>query len=58
MMSTSEKAEFHAASAVVAKAVNIETLPVIPREIEDVLTIKTSESAIDRIAPTAVIPAS
>ncbi len=44
MMPASEKAEFHAASAVVVKAlVNIETLPVIPREIEDILTIKTSE---------------
>ncbi|ASQ03367.1 hypothetical protein HR059_11160 [Sinorhizobium meliloti WSM1022] len=44
MMPASEKAEFHAASAVVVKAlVDIETLPVIPREIEDILTIKTSE---------------
>jgi hypothetical protein len=44
MMSASEKAAFHAASAVVAEAlVSIETLPVIPREIEDILTIKTSE---------------
>ncbi|MDQ0322050.1 hypothetical protein QO002_004256 [Pararhizobium capsulatum DSM 1112] len=44
MMSTSEKAEFHAASAVVAKALaDIETFPVIPRELEDILTIKTSE---------------
>ncbi len=44
MMPATEKAGFQAASAVVAKILaDIETLPVIPREIEDILTIKTSE---------------
>jgi hypothetical protein len=44
MMPASEKAGFHAASAVVARVLaEVETLPVIPREIEDILTIKTSE---------------
>lgn len=44
MMPAGDKAEFLAASAIVANALaNIETLPVIPREIEDILTIKTSE---------------
>lgn len=43
-MSASEKTDFHVASAIVTRALrDIETLPVIPREIEDILTIKTSE---------------
>ncbi|WP_421577204.1 hypothetical protein [Shinella sp. M31] len=43
-MSASEKTDFQIASAVVTRALqDIETLPVIPREIEDILTIKTSE---------------
>jgi hypothetical protein len=43
-MPTSEKAAFNTAVAIVAKAVaEAETFPVIPREIQDILTIKTSE---------------
>ena len=43
-MSADEKTEFHAASAIVTRTLaDIETLPVIPREIEDILSIKTSE---------------
>jgi hypothetical protein len=43
-MPAGSKAEFHAASAVVVKAPeDIETPPVIPREIQDILSIKTSE---------------
>lgn len=43
-MPADEKPEFHAASAIVTRALaDIETLPVIPREIEDILSIKTSE---------------
>jgi hypothetical protein len=40
----SDKSAFKAAEAIVAKAVQeAPSLPVIPREIEDILTIKTSE---------------
>jgi len=43
-MPANDKPAFNAAAAIVAKAmVDVETLPVIPREIEDILTIKTSE---------------
>ncbi|NNH41971.1 hypothetical protein [Rhizobium laguerreae] len=43
-MPASDKAEFHAAASVVASALkDIESLPVIPREIQDILSIKTSE---------------
>jgi hypothetical protein len=43
-MPANAKAEFHAASAIVSKALqDIESLPVIPREIQDILSIKTSE---------------
>jgi hypothetical protein len=43
-MSASEKAAFNAAAVVVAKAMeDVETLPVIPREIQDTLAIKTDE---------------
>lgn len=43
-MPASAKAEFHAAASVVANALeDIESLPVIPREIQDILSIKTSE---------------
>ena len=43
-MPESAAAEFRAASAMVAQALEgIEDLPVIPREIEDILAIKTSE---------------
>jgi hypothetical protein len=43
-MPASEKAAFHAAVAIVAKAmVDVETLPVIPREIQDILAIKVGE---------------
>ncbi|EPE96965.1 hypothetical protein [Rhizobium grahamii] len=43
-MPASAKTDFQTASALVAKALEgIESLPVIPREIEDILTIKTSE---------------
>lgn len=43
-MPASAKAEFHAAASVVASALeDIESLPVIPREIQDILTIKASE---------------
>ncbi|NKL19237.1 hypothetical protein [Rhizobium leguminosarum] len=43
-MPASAKAEFHAAASVVASALkDIESLPVIPREIQDILSIKTSE---------------
>ncbi|MGE7371230.1 hypothetical protein ACQKKX_19515 [Neorhizobium sp. NPDC001467] len=40
----SDKAAFAAAVAIVSGVIDaVETLPVIPREIEDILTIKTSE---------------
>ncbi|MFF0952972.1 hypothetical protein ACFYE9_36710 [Rhizobium leguminosarum] len=43
-MPASAKAEFHAAASVVASALkDIESLPVIPREIQDILTIRASE---------------
>ena len=43
-MSANAKTEFQAASTIVSRALeDIETLPVIPREIQDILTIKTSE---------------
>ncbi len=43
-MTANEKTSFNAAAAIVAKVVaEAGTLPVIPREIEDILTIKTSE---------------
>jgi hypothetical protein len=43
-MPASAKLEFHAAASIVADAINgIECLPVIPREIQDILTIKASE---------------
>lgn len=43
-MPKSSEHEFRSASAVVAKALEgVESLPVIPREIEDILTISTSE---------------
>ncbi|MGB8291602.1 MAG: hypothetical protein WCE42_27505 [Rhizobium ruizarguesonis] len=43
-MPASEKAVFNAAAAVVARAMeDVETLPVIPREIQDILTIKAGE---------------
>jgi hypothetical protein len=43
-MPANDKSAFHAASAVIAKAMqDIETLPVIPREIQDILTIKVGE---------------
>lgn len=43
-MPASAKSEFQAASAVVAEAMKIvESLPVIPREIQDILTMKASE---------------
>ncbi len=43
-MSASEKAVFNAAAAVVSRAMeDVETLPVIPREIQDILTIKVGE---------------
>ena len=43
-MPASAKAEFQAAASVVANALeDIESLPVIPREIQDILSIKTSE---------------
>lgn len=43
-MPASDKTAFLAAVAVVSKAMkDVETLPVIPREIQDILTIKTSE---------------
>lgn len=43
-MPASDKSAFKAAEAIVAKAVEeAPSLPVIPREIEDILTIKTSE---------------
>ena len=43
-MPASDKSAFKAAEAIVAKAVEeAPFLPVIPREIEDILTIKTSE---------------
>jgi hypothetical protein len=43
-MPASEKAVFNAAAAVVAKSMeDVETLPVIPREIQDILTIKAGE---------------
>jgi hypothetical protein len=43
-MPASAKAEFHAAASVVAAALkDIESLPIIPREIQDILSIKVSE---------------
>ncbi|MGO6854451.1 hypothetical protein ACCS68_29085 [Rhizobium beringeri] len=43
-MPASEKAVFNAAAAVVARAMeDVETLPVIPREIQDILAIKVGE---------------
>jgi hypothetical protein len=43
-MPASAKVAFHAAAGIVAKAVaDVESLPVIPREIQDILGIKTSE---------------
>ena len=43
-MAASEKAAFNVAAAIAAKVVvEAGALPVIPREIEDILTIKTSE---------------
>lgn len=43
-MPASHKTEFHAISAIVANLLDgIERLPVIPREIQDILTITTSE---------------
>lgn len=43
-MPVSEKAAFTASVAVINKVMaEVETLPVIPREIQDILTIKTSE---------------
>jgi hypothetical protein len=43
-MPASDKAAFSAAVAIITKVMEeAETLPVIPREIEDILTIKTSE---------------
>ncbi|WP_105430990.1 hypothetical protein [Neorhizobium sp. T6_25] len=43
-MSANAKTEFQAASTIVSRALeDIETLPVIPREIQDILAIKTSE---------------
>lgn len=43
-MPASDKAAFSAAVAVISRVMEeAETLPVIPREIEDILTIKTSE---------------
>lgn len=44
VMPAGEKAAFKAAAAVVARAMEeVDSLPVIPREIEDILAIKTSE---------------
>ncbi|MBY5336428.1 hypothetical protein HFO99_21290 [Rhizobium leguminosarum] len=43
-MPASAKAEFHAVASVVASTLqDIESLPIIPREIQDILSIKTSE---------------
>ncbi|KQS71672.1 hypothetical protein ASG39_20665 [Rhizobium sp. Leaf371] len=43
-MPAKAKTEFHAAAAIVSAAMKaIESLPVIPREIEDILTIKPGE---------------
>ncbi|UXS01262.1 hypothetical protein [Agrobacterium tumefaciens] len=43
-MPANDKAVFNAAVAVISRAMDeVETLPVIPREIQDILTIKTSE---------------
>lgn len=43
-MPAKEKTQFQAVSAIITGALaSIETLPVIPREIEDILSIKTSE---------------
>lgn len=43
-MSASARSEFKAASEIVIRTLaDAETLPVIPREIQDILTIKTSE---------------
>jgi hypothetical protein len=43
-MPATEKAAFQVASAIIARALaDIESLPVIPREIEDILSIRTSE---------------
>jgi len=44
VMPASQKTEFHAVSAIVSKVLDgIEQLPVIPREIQDILTITTGE---------------
>ncbi|MCQ1775816.1 hypothetical protein NOJ05_01210 [Neorhizobium galegae] len=43
-MSANAKSEFQAASTIVSRALeDVDSLPVIPREIQDILTIKTSE---------------
>lgn len=43
-MPANEKVVFNAAAVVIAKAMeDVETLPVIPREIQDILTIKVGE---------------
>ncbi|MDE1991178.1 MAG: hypothetical protein KGI75_01690 [Rhizobiaceae bacterium] len=43
-MPASDKTAFNAAAAIVARAMeDVEALPVIPREIEDIFTIKTGE---------------
>lgn len=43
-LSASEKAVFHAASSIISSTVaEAETIPVIPREIQDILTIKPTE---------------
>lgn len=44
IMPADEKLAFNATAAIISKAMSeIDQLPVIPREIEDILTIKTSE---------------
>jgi hypothetical protein len=43
-MPANSKAEFRAAAAIIARTMDeLDTLPVIPREIQDILTIKPSE---------------
>ncbi len=43
-MPANDKSAFHATAAVIAKAMEkVETLPVIPREIQDILSIKVGE---------------
>jgi hypothetical protein len=43
-MPASQKTEFHAVSAIITSVLDgIEQMPVIPREIQDILTITTSE---------------